>query len=259
MHAKRHSNAFTLIELLIVITIIGILISLLLPALGRSREAADGALCRDNLRHQFRAVTAYRMDNKEKLPSSWGSTDANGNDPNWDLQIAQYIVEPGSYDPLFPNAIAGYVSDPTVTRAIWRRPPFKCPSTSGVRTGWIYANDGSSTYWRSYGASQIIVSLSQSGLWNWGHWGGPTSGSFLKSTLKPDSKPGNRMPLIYEMAYIDNTYNHLVIYSYLNVAGQNIKLHQDANMTLLGDGSVLAVDVISNTANLMNLYYSAQF
>ncbi len=252
-------RAFTLIELLVVISIIGILVSLLLPSLSRARETADGALCRDNLRHQFRAVTAYRMDNKEKLPSSWGSTDANGNDPNWDIQIAQYIVEPGSYDPLYGNAVAGLITDPTVNRALWRRPPFKCPSTSGPRTGYPYSASPDGTFWRSYGASQIIVSLSQSGLWNWGHWGGPTSGGFLKSTLKPDSPPGNRMPLIYEMAYIDNTYNHTIIYSYLNVYSQNIKLHQDSNMTLLGDGSVKAVDVINNQANLMSLYYSAQF
>ncbi len=42
-------RAFTLVELLVVITIIGILISLLLPAVQAAREAARKAQCANNL------------------------------------------------------------------------------------------------------------------------------------------------------------------------------------------------------------------
>ena len=63
--SKKH---FTLIELLVVIAIIAILASLLLPALGKAREAGRSIACTNNLRQIAVGLTGYINDNQGYYP-----------------------------------------------------------------------------------------------------------------------------------------------------------------------------------------------
>jgi prepilin-type N-terminal cleavage/methylation domain-containing protein/prepilin-type processing-associated H-X9-DG protein len=63
----RQRCGFTLVELLVVITIIGMLIALLLPAVGAVRENMRTADCANNMRNLAQAITSFEMS-KGQLP-----------------------------------------------------------------------------------------------------------------------------------------------------------------------------------------------
>ena len=83
---RRRANvrAFTLIELLTVIAIIGILAAIIIPTVGKVRETAQRAVDASNLREIAKAAMVYAADNSDRLP------------------------EPQSLAAAFPGAAAGF-------------------------------------------------------------------------------------------------------------------------------------------------------
>ena len=73
---------FTLIELLIVISIIAILAGMLMPALSRARDMAYRATCLNNQKEIGLAFSFYLSDNKEIYPGG-SSAQENYNSMAW--------------------------------------------------------------------------------------------------------------------------------------------------------------------------------
>jgi prepilin-type N-terminal cleavage/methylation domain-containing protein len=68
--SRRCREAFTLVELLVVIGIIALLISALLPALNKARQAANLIDCQARLRSMGQALQMYTVANKGYVPWS---------------------------------------------------------------------------------------------------------------------------------------------------------------------------------------------
>jgi prepilin-type N-terminal cleavage/methylation domain-containing protein/prepilin-type processing-associated H-X9-DG protein len=90
-------GGFTLVELLVVITIIGILIALLLPAVQTAREAARRMQCSNNLKQQGLAILGYEQSNSvfpasglKSVMGAWGHS--------WMAAILPYIEQNAIFD-----------------------------------------------------------------------------------------------------------------------------------------------------------------
>jgi prepilin-type N-terminal cleavage/methylation domain-containing protein/prepilin-type processing-associated H-X9-DG protein len=88
--------AFSLIELLVVISIIAVLAGLLLPSLGMVRASARRAQCASNLRQLSLGTMLYCDDNREKMPrlKEWQGGQ-EGWMWHWFEMIAPYVGDDG--------------------------------------------------------------------------------------------------------------------------------------------------------------------
>ena len=80
------SIAFTLVELLVVISIIGLLAGLAVPAISGGLKSAKAGACLSNLHQIGVATMAYAADNSFKLPDA-----GSGTSDMWATQLATFI------------------------------------------------------------------------------------------------------------------------------------------------------------------------
>lgn len=131
----RGDTGFTLVELLVVIGIIALLISVLLPALNRAREAGKRVACASNMRQIAIAMEMYMVDSKGVYPPAvffdgWKNSTYNGaRAVGFDALLRKYLGQPQS-DPKLPGDI----------------PVFKCPNDDLTRFYYLPKEAGIRTY-----------------------------------------------------------------------------------------------------------------
>ncbi len=114
--------AFTLVELLVVVAIIGILVAMLLPAVQAAREAARQLRCKNNLKQLALACHNYESA-MSGLPLLYSSSSQLG----WITQILPYFEQQAAYDqyditlPWFDAANAAVSAE--------RLPVLECPTS----------------------------------------------------------------------------------------------------------------------------------
>ena len=128
--SRRPLHGFTLVELLVVITIIGILISLLLPAVQAAREAARRLQCSNNLKQIALALHSYH-EAHSSLPYAagsccYGNPEASGG--IWTTMILPQLEQSGLYGQI---DFKKYTKDlpPTVVTTVISA--YVCPSDAG--------------------------------------------------------------------------------------------------------------------------------
>jgi len=117
---KTSSRAFTLIEVLVVLVIIGLIAALLIPAVQSAWEAARRSGCANNLRQLGIATNAYIAD-KNCLP-------VGGNGFSAFAMLLPYLEQKPLYDSM--NFSAGHLifSGPLNSTARVRLPGLLCPT-----------------------------------------------------------------------------------------------------------------------------------
>lgn len=124
MRSKRNSKpGFTLIEMLVAITIIGVLIALILPAVQSARESARRLKCSSNLKQVGIALAAYEH-------AAGAYPRMNGYSPH--VMLLPWLDQKPLYDSAnFDLVVIDHVDGNDTLRGTWLS-VFVCPSDSNA-------------------------------------------------------------------------------------------------------------------------------
>lgn len=133
LNLERSGKGFTLVELLVVIGIIAILISLLLPTLGRAREAARRTQCLSNLRSLGQTLGLYSLAHNGFVPLGYINgvkqagyhVYAEGNPPS---DLGSFPLWGRLYQAKLVGPVWSGTGDPTPFRDARTVQIFICPS-----------------------------------------------------------------------------------------------------------------------------------
>ncbi len=103
-------RGFTLVELLVVISIISLLLAVLMPALSKAREAGRSVVCNSNVKQIGLALTMYADDWDDWYPCASMRLDWADRDPaGWMVQLYPFLEEKEIYRcPNKPNKKSDY-------------------------------------------------------------------------------------------------------------------------------------------------------
>ena len=122
----RRVHGFTLVELLVVIGIIAVLVSILLPVVGKARESARRTACLSNLRQIHAIFYQYAIENGDHVPMGYRRTSPAAQ-PAKGFNSMVYSATTGRYCLFGILYMNGRMREPQV---------FFCPSNLDPQSDW---------------------------------------------------------------------------------------------------------------------------
>ncbi len=222
---RARKTGFTLIELLVVIAITAILISILMPALSRSREHSRRAVCSANIRGLCQAVVNYSVTNDDRVPMNQGpepdyvfvrgSTNIQAPANEWHL--GELLLPEMNMDPPL-RGDAGRFTNEGLARMSGESKVFYCPSTnngaavSGNYPGWSNPSTYGSfmdyaQFWHYVGSGSIringdtLIAISPDGVYRVFDDG--------QNELPGDPDNPNDASVLFQLPYVVSRTDHL--------------------------------------------------
>lgn len=144
----RREAGFTLIEFLVVVGIIAILLALLIPAVGRGREAARRISCINNLKQIGLAVQSYHASHEVYPSGSVGALGPVASLPDgpwmsWTTSLLPFMEQRAVFNMI--NFDLGSAAIENQTARMVRMTSLNCPAAAPEESGWVASwDDGAS-------------------------------------------------------------------------------------------------------------------
>ena len=164
------NKRFTLIELLVVVAIIGILASMLLPALAKSKAAGKQAVCLNDFKQIYLWTSMYIDSNQDMLPHASGSG-APQHNRTWDDLLGTFDSRNLDINANSPQGVNPYTLSTPVRSNV--NLTYRCPLDMRRNGDWIAC---------SYSINAEVAGMG----WN-----------FDKSNICPDSVANPSSTILY--------------------------------------------------------------
>jgi len=239
IHIRKSGTGFTLVELLVVISIIALLLSILMPSLRKARDQAHRVVCGSNLKSIGLATYLYASDNSDYLPLAYYICYSYSKSP------FHYLIEGGyaGQRVTIPGGSPGKPKKAWEATKVWLCPGDKSPTevftSSNLYPNWTVPLGKYSYQWAAWLGEYVEP----------GTGGGWPPGWLAKSYNLAKNRFPSSVAMVRDKAYDGTPSTGYLVYGQPGVEMMFSTNHNDSGY------NVLCVDLHVDWVNSETSYY----